>query len=46
MKNYKYINDYTGEVYTSLWEAFKTIIHDMKYYMDCKTIKMFKIKKI
>lgn len=46
MKEYKYINDYTAEIYTSLWHAFKTIIHDMKYYKDCRRIKMFKIKRI
>ena len=46
MKNCKYISVYTGELYISLWHAFRTIIHDMKNYKDCRTIKMFKIEKV
>lgn len=42
---FMYINDYTGELYTSLFHAIKTIISDMIHFPKCRTIKMFKIKK-
>ena len=42
---YPYINMYTGEVYASLLDALELIIWDMIHHPDCRTIKMFWIRR-
>jgi len=42
-KEFRYINNYTGEIYTGIIEAIRTIIEDMKHFEACRTIKMFNI---
>ena len=42
---YKYINNYTGELYRNLFHAISTIISDMRYYPKCRTIKMLNISR-
>ncbi len=45
-EKYKWMNLETGEIYTSLFTAFKNIIKDMKKYKECRTLRMFKLKRI
>lgn len=45
-EKYKWMNLETGEIYTSLFIALKNIIKDIKRYKKCRTLKMFKLKKI
>lgn len=45
-EKYKWINLETGEIYTSLFIAFKNIIKDIKEYKECRTLRMFKLKRI
>lgn len=40
-----WINDFTGELYSSLYHAVCTIFSDMVHYPKCRTWKMFKIKQ-
>ena len=40
-----WINDYTGEIYSTIWEAVKTIISDFLYFPKCRTWKMFSISR-
>ena len=40
-----WINTFTGEIYLSMVDAFKTIISDMVHIKKCRTIKMFSIRK-
>jgi len=42
---YKYVNNYTGELYSNLFSAFKCIIFDIIHYPKCRTIKIFNLKK-
>lgn len=44
-KKFKYMNNYTGELYISLLNAFTTIIADMIHNKKCRTIKMLSISK-
>lgn len=39
------INNYTGEIYKSVFHAIRTIIGDMKVYPKCRTFKMFNLSK-
>ena len=41
---YRYINNFTGEVYKSLPHAISTIIKDAIHYKNCRNIKMLNIK--
>lgn len=43
---FKYINTYTGEVYTSLFHFLRTVISDVIHYKKCRTIKILKIEKL
>lgn len=43
---YKYINNFTGEVYTSLLKATLAIFSDVINHLTCKTIKMLSVSKI
>ena len=45
MKQYNYINLYTGEIYQNLKHALFTIVSDMKHYKECRTLKMLHIKR-
>ncbi len=42
---YKYVNDYTGELYENLFKALATIISDMIHFPSCRTIKMLNISR-
>ena len=42
---YRYINNFTGEVYKSLPHAISTIIKDAIHYKNCRNIKMLNIKR-
>ncbi|MBP5311884.1 MAG: hypothetical protein J6112_03520 [Clostridia bacterium] len=44
--DYRWINNYTGEIYRSLIEAAKTIIEDMKHFPKCRTIKMLNVGRL
>ena len=46
MARYRYINNYTGELYTSLWHAITSIMHDLRVFPKCRTIKMFNISRV
>lgn len=43
---YKYINNYTGEVYTSVVQAISHIVNDIIYFPGCRTIKILNIGRI
>ena len=43
---HKYINNFTGEVYTSLLKAILAIFSDVINYPTCRTIKMLSVSKI
>ena len=43
--SYKYMNNYTGEIYRNLYHAITTIISDMIHYPGCRTLKMFNISR-
>ena len=45
MKQYNYINLYTGEIYQNFKHAFFTVVSDMKHYKKCRTLKMLHIKR-
>ena len=45
METYKYINNYTGEIYKNLFHAVITIISDMIHCPGCRTFKMLNISK-
>lgn len=40
-----YVNNFTGELYTSVWHAIRTIIEDMYYFPQCRTWKMLNIRR-
>ena len=42
---YRYINNYTGEIYKSLWHVITTIARDMVLCPKCRTIKVLSISK-
>lgn len=42
----EYINNFTGEVYTSLIHAIRTVFSDMKHYPKCRTWKMWNIRRL
>lgn len=44
MKNYRWINMYTYEVFDTLLKAITTSIRDMKHYKQCRTIKNLNIR--
>lgn len=44
-KNFKYINGYTEELYSSLFIGLKIAFHDFIKYKTCRTLKVFTIKK-
>lgn len=43
--SYKYLNNYTGELYKNLFHAIVSIISDMIYYPKCRTLKMLNISR-
>lgn len=43
---YPYMNNFTGAVYKTRWEAFKDAVMDFIHYPKCRTIKVFSISKI
>ena len=45
METYKYINNYTGEIYKNLFHAIITIISDMIHCPGCRTFKMLNISR-
>lgn len=45
MNEYKWINNLTDEVFTSLFQAIKSALSDIKNYPKCRTIKMFNISR-
>lgn len=40
-----WINDYTGELYNSIFHAVVTMVKDAIYYPKCRTWKAFKISR-
>ena len=40
-----FINNYTGEIYTGIWNTVKTVILDMVRFPKCRTIKMLIISR-
>lgn len=46
MKQYKYINLYTGEIYQNLRHAFFIIVSDIKHCKECRTLKILRIKRL
>lgn len=45
MKEFRYINNYTGELYISIYHALKTVIMDFFRVPACRTLKLFSISK-
>ena len=43
---FKYVNNFTGEVFTSLPKAILTVFKDIKNFPACRTVKMLSISKI
>lgn len=43
---FRYVSNYTGEVYRDLNHALRTIISDIVHYPKCRTIKMFWISRL
>ena len=42
---YPWMNNLTGEVNATLWEAIKSAIFDFIHCPKCRTIKIFSISK-
>lgn len=42
---YKWMNNYTGEIFPTLYKAITTAIHDIIKYKTCRTIQIFNIKR-
>ena len=40
-----WINTLTGEIYSGIAEAIRTIISDMMHIKACRTIKMLSVKR-
>ena len=45
-KEYKWINEFTGEVFQTLPEAISTMFLDMIRCDKCRTPEMFQIKRL
>jgi len=45
-KECKYMNEYTGVLYFSLFHAVRSIISDMIHFPKCRTLKMWRISKV
>lgn len=46
MKEFKWINEFTGEVFYTLGEAILTVFSDMVHCDKCRTPEMFQIKRL
>lgn len=42
---YKWMNNYTGEIFPTFYKAITTAIHDIIKYKTCRTIQIFNIKR-
>lgn len=43
---FRYVNNYTGQLYRNMFHAIREIIFDMKNYPKCRTIKMLNVSKL
>lgn len=43
---YIWQNNYTGEVFTSLFKAIISAFLDFRYYSTCRTLQVFNIGRI
>ena len=46
MKDFKWMNGYTGEVFYTLYDAIKEIFIDAIRNKKCRTVKMFKLVRL
>lgn len=40
------VNNFTGELYDSIFHALKTIVSDMMHCPKCRTLKMFDLSRV
>lgn len=45
MKEPKYMNQFTGELYYNIWHAITSVVADMIYFKSCRTVEMLHITR-
>ena len=45
MKEPKYMNQFTGELYYNIWHAITSVVADMIHFKPCRTVEMLHITR-